>query len=155
GLVISEITNPYFHEIIRGFQAEAWDRGFDTVLFNTEYSTERRESVIHKLIESDVRGVAIMTSSFDKEATSELTDAGIGLFFCNLSPPERLVSNITIDYPRGILQAIDHVVQLGHQHAAVIAGPEENRTAVTIKQALVAGLNERHLNLLKVINSDY
>ncbi|HEY6768683.1 MAG TPA: LacI family DNA-binding transcriptional regulator [Candidatus Sulfotelmatobacter sp.] len=32
GLVASEIANPYFPEIIRGFQGAAWDRGFDILL---------------------------------------------------------------------------------------------------------------------------
>ena len=155
GLVISEITNPYFHEIIRGFQAEAWDRGFDVVLCNTEYSATRNKSVIQKLLESDVRGVAIMTSSLDKNATAELAAAGVGLVFCNLSPAEKLASNVSIDYPRGISQAIEHVVQLGHRQTAVIAGPEDNRTAVTIKQALVTGLVERNLSPLAVIHSNY
>ncbi len=155
GLVISEISNPYFPEIIRGFQAEAWDRGLDVVLCNTEYRSQRSQSVIQKLIESDVRGVAIMTSSLDKGVTSELTAAGIPLVFCNLSPAERLVSNIAIDYQRGISQAIEHAVELGHRRAAVIAGPEDNRTAVTIKQALVAGLTERKLNSLTVGHSNY
>ncbi len=63
GLVISEIANPYFPEIIRGFQASAWDRGLDVLLCNTEYDQARTKSVIRKLIESDVRGVAIMTAS--------------------------------------------------------------------------------------------
>src|SRR3984885_8423485 len=89
GLVISEIANPYFPEIIRGFQAAAWDRGFDVLLFNTEYSPARTESVIRKLIESDVRGVAIMTTSIDKRMASELIGAGIGVVFCNLSPAEK------------------------------------------------------------------
>ena len=119
GLVISEIVNPYFPEIICGFQAEAWDRGFDVVLWNTEYNSQRSLSVIQKLIESDVRGVAIMTSSLDKSDTCELTAAGIGVVFCNLAPAKRLVGNISIDYQRGIAQAIEHVVQLGHRHAAV------------------------------------
>src|SRR2546430_7354409 len=35
GLVISEIANPYFPEMIHGFQAAAWDRGFDVLLCNT------------------------------------------------------------------------------------------------------------------------
>jgi len=155
GLVISEITNPYFHEIIRGFQAEAWDHGFDVVLCNTEYSTQRSQSVIQKLIESDARGVAIMTSSLDQREVAELTAAGIGTVFCNLSPAGRLFSNISIDYQCGISQAIDHVVQLGHQVAAVIAGPEDNRTAVTIRQALTAGLSERKLTTLAVLSSNY
>ena len=155
GLVISEIVNPYFPEIIRGFQGAAWDRGFDVLLFNTEYSPVRTESVIRKLIESDVRGVAIMTSSFGKSTTAELIAAGIGVVFCNLGPPERLTSNISIDYQRGISQAIEHVFELGHRRAAVIAGPGDNRTAITIKHALVAGLNARKLNPVPVIDCNY
>src|SRR5712671_749000 len=155
GLVISEIANPYFPEIIRGFQASAWDRGFDVLLLNTEYQQVRTESVIRKLIESDVRGVAIMTSSLDKRATAELTAAGVGVVFCNLGPPERLISNISIDYQSGISQAIEHVVKLGHRRAAVMAGPGNNRTAITIKQALVTGLNERKMNPFPVIECNY
>src|SRR5437870_7909222 len=66
GLVISEIANPYFPEIIRGFQAAAWNRGFDVLICNTEYDRERTKAVMRKLRESDVRGVAIVTSSVDK-----------------------------------------------------------------------------------------
>src|SRR6516165_4450407 len=97
GLVISEIANPYFPEIIRGFQAAAWDQGFDVLLCNTEYSPQRRQSVISKLIRSDVRGVAIVTSSIDHSMTSSLIEAGIGVVFCNSCPSGKLVSNITID----------------------------------------------------------
>ena len=155
GLVISEIAKPYFPEIIRGFQAAAWDRGFDVLLFNTEYQESRTKSVIRKLIESDVRGVAVMTSSVDKSTTSELTAAGVGVVFCNLGAPERLISNISIDYQRGISQAIEHVVALGHRRAAIIAGPANNRTAITIRHALVTGLNERKLNPFPVIECNY
>jgi DNA-binding LacI/PurR family transcriptional regulator len=95
-----------------------------------------------------------MTSSLDKSVTSELTAADVPLIFCNLAA-ERLVSNIVIDYQRGISQAIEHMVQLGHRRAAVIAGPEDNRTAVTIKHALVAGLAERNLSPLTVGHSNY
>src|ERR1700731_2460787 len=66
GLVISEIANPYFPEIIHGFQATAWDRGFDVLLCNTQYDQARTKSILRKLIESDVRGVAVMTLSSTK-----------------------------------------------------------------------------------------
>src|SRR6202140_123237 len=46
GLVISEIANPYFPEIIRGFQAEAWNCGFDVLLCNTENDLERIKAVM-------------------------------------------------------------------------------------------------------------
>src|SRR5882762_8308552 len=130
GLVISEIANPFFPEIIRGFQAAAWDRGLDVLLCNTEYNQSRTKSVIRKLIESDVRGVAIVTSSVDRSVTSDLIAAGVGVVFCNLGPAEKLVSNISIDYQRGISQAIEHLVELGHRRAAVIAGPRDSNYRV-------------------------
>ncbi len=155
GLVISEIANPYFAEIIRGFQAAAWDRGFDVLLCNTQYDRSRTKSILRKLIESDVRGVAVMTSSIDKDMASELIAAGIGVVFCNVSPAEKLVSTISIDYQRGIAQAIEHTVNLGHRRVAVIAGPDDNHTAITIKEAFVAGLAKKALQPFPVISSDY
>ncbi len=155
GLVISEIANPYFPELIRGFQSTAWDRGFDVLLCNTQYDAPRTQAIIQKLRESDVRGVAIMTSSIDRAMISGLIDAGIGVVFCNLSPPERFVSTISIDYQRGVSAAIEHAAGLGHHRAAIIAGPEGNRTAVMIKQALVTGLQKHGLALSCLVNSSY
>lgn len=155
GLVISEIANPFFPEIIRGYQATAWSRGSDVLLCNTEYDRERTKMVIRKLRESDVRGVAIVTSAVDPSMASELTDAGIPLVFCNSDPATRLVGNIRIEYEHGVKKAIQHVVELGHRRSAVIAGPAENRTAVTIKDALVSGLTALGLKPVCVLESNY
>jgi len=155
GLVISEIANPYFPEIIRGFQAAAWNHGFDVLLCNTEYDPARSKAVIRKLRESDVRGAAIVTSSVDREMAADLTAAGIPLVLCNADPAGKLIGNITIDYEPGINKAIQHVVELGHRRAAVIAGPADNWTAATIKDALVSGLTARGLRPLCVLESNY
>jgi DNA-binding LacI/PurR family transcriptional regulator len=155
GLVISEIASPYFSEVIRGFQAAAWDRGLDVLLLNTEYIPARTQAIIRKLIESDVRGVAIMTSSIDNTVTSELKDAGIGVVFSNACHADTLVSSVSIDYSKGIAQAIEHVANLQHRRAAVIGGPEGNLTAANIKQALVKGLTKRGMTPFPITNSDY
>jgi len=155
GLVISEIANPYFPEVIRGFQAAAWDRGFDVLLLNTEYSEARTRSVIRKLVESDVRGVAVLTSSIDNSATAELTEAGIAVVFSNDYAAQRLVSNISIDYKRGVAQAIEHVAGLGHRRAAVIAGPDANRAAANIKKTLIGGLSRRGMKPFPVTSTNY
>src|SRR3979411_1367457 len=102
GLVISEIANPYFPEIIRGFQAMAWNRGFDVLICNTEYDRERTKAVMRKLRESDVRGVAIVTSSVDQTMTSELTAAGIPVVLCNADPAGKRVGNSGLHDKRGI-----------------------------------------------------
>ena len=155
GLVISDIANPFFPEVIRGFQIAAWDCGFDVLLLNTEYDPRRTQSIVRKLVESDVRGVAIMTSSIDNTATRELTEAEIGIVFSNLCSADKLISNIRVDYGPGIDQAIEHVARLGHRRAGVIAGPDGNRTANTILQALVSGLTRRGMKPFPVTHSNY
>lgn len=155
GLVISEIANPYFPEIIRGFQAAAWDQNFEVLLCNTEYNPERTRSIIDKLVQSDASGVAVVTASLDNTATSRLSETGIGVVFCNFCTPGKLVSNISINYQLGVLEAIDHVVSLGHSTAAVIAGPETNRTATNIREALVAGLTRKGIRPFPITNADY
>ena len=155
GLVISDIANPFFPEVIRGFQGAAWDRGFDVLVLNTEYSRLRTQSIVRKLVESDVRGVAVMTSSINDSATQELTDAGIGVVFSNLCRTRKLVSNINVNYVQGIDQAIEHVFELGHRRAAVIGGPSGNRTAATIAEALIARLKRKRMDLFSVRSSDY
>ncbi|GAC1432583.1 MAG: DNA-binding transcriptional regulator CytR [Terriglobales bacterium] len=155
GLVISEIANPFFSEIIRGFQAAAWDRNFDVLLLNTEYDEKRADAAVKKLIENSVRGVAVITSSLPDTVISTLTSKGIAAVTFNPVPVDRLMSTITIDYKRGLVQAIEHVASLGHRRAAVIAGPETNRTACAIEQVLVKGLRQRGLDPDPVTHSNY
>lgn len=155
GLVISDITNPFFPEVIRGFQSAAWDHSYDVLLLNTEYIPARMKSIVRKLVESDVRGVAIMTTSIDETATRELIDEGIGLVFNSGVAPSKLTSNVRVDYRQGILQAIEHVKQFGHTHASIIGGPHGSRTASNITQLLMDELARSRIDLLGVSDSPY
>ena len=65
GLVISEIANPFFPEVIRGFEAAALERGLEVLLCNTEYGPERIQAAVRKMIENKVRAAAVMTSVMD------------------------------------------------------------------------------------------
>jgi len=155
GLLISEIANPYFSDIITGFQTSAWEHGFDVLLCNTEYDPGRTQTVIQKLLESNVRDVAVLTSSIEGVATAELTAAGIGLVFNNSGTVQTLVSSLRIDYLKGISQAIDYIVGLGHKKVAVIAGPQSNRTAIILRDALLSGLKARRLRPFPVLETDF
>ncbi len=155
GLVISEIANPFFPEIIRGYQAAAWNHGFDVLICNTEYDRERTRAVMRKLQESDVRGAAIVTSSVSRSMASELTSAGIPVVLCNEESGGKMIGTIRIEYQHGIQKAIQHVVELGHRCSAVIAGPADNRTAVTIRNALVSDLTACGLKPVCVLESNY
>lgn len=62
GLIISDIEKPFFPEIIKSFETAALERGFDVLLYATNYNPERARAAVRKMIENKVRGVAVMTS---------------------------------------------------------------------------------------------
>jgi LacI family transcriptional regulator len=155
GLIVSEIANPFFPEIINGFQAAAWEEGFDTLLCNTEHDATRSRNAIRNMLQSGVRGVAVMSSALDRKAVESLKSSGIGVVFCNLGPAEKLISNIQIDYLKGISQAVDHLIELGHSRVAVISGPQTNRTAAGLQKAMVEELEKRRLRPFPILESNF
>jgi len=155
GLIVSEIANPFFPEIINGFQTAAWKEGFDTLLCNTEHDATRSRKAIRNMLQSGVRGVAIMSSALDRGAVESLKASGIGVVFYNLGPAEKLISNIQIDYLTGISQAIDHLTELGHRQIAVISGPQTNRTASALQKAMVEELEKRRLRPFPILESNF
>jgi LacI family transcriptional regulator len=155
GLIVSEIANPFFPEIINGFQTAAWKEGFDTLLCNTEHDATRSRNAIRNMLQSGVRGVAVMSSALDRVAVESLKASGIGAVFYNLGPAEKLISNIQIDYLTGISQAVDHLIGLGHWEIAVISGPRANRTAVALQKAIVEELEKRRLRPFPILESNF
>jgi DNA-binding LacI/PurR family transcriptional regulator len=155
GLIVSEIANPFFPEIINGFQTAAWKEGFDTLLCNTEHDATRSANAIRNMLQSSVRGVAVMSSALDRKAVEHLKASQIGAVFYNLGPAEKLISNIQINYQAGISQSIDHLIELGHREIAVISGPQTNRTAVALQKAIVDELQNRRLCPFPILESNF
>src|SRR4051794_35417022 len=73
GLVISDIANPFFPELVKAIEAAAFEKGYDVILSNTNYNTERTSHYVRRFIERKVGGVAIMTSEMDQRLIDELS----------------------------------------------------------------------------------
>jgi DNA-binding LacI/PurR family transcriptional regulator len=155
GLLVSEIANPFFPEIINGFQQAAWRRGYDMLLSHTENDPERTERAIRNLLASGVCGVAVMSSAVDLPAVDRLRTAGIALVFYNLGPARRLVSNIRIDYSVGIRQLVRYLIELGHRDIGIISGPHSNRTANALQLAMVDALTSHDLKPSLLVESKH
>ena len=67
GLIISDITNPFFPELVKSFEDQALLRGQDVIIGNTDYQPKRMVGCIRRMLERKVDGVAILTSETDPE----------------------------------------------------------------------------------------
>jgi len=142
GLIVSDITNPFFPELVSGVEKNAIRQGFDVFLFNTDYDSERAAIITRRLIEQKVDGVIIMTTEIEFGLVNNLTSSAIPLVLLDWGITDSLVSNIKENFTIGIDEAISHLVELGHKEIAFISGPLNLKTAITRKEAFLTSLSK-------------
>lgn len=145
GLIVSDITNPFFPELIRSFEGLAAQHQYDLILTSTDYQTARMTGCVRRMLERKVDGVAIMTSEMDLGLIKDLARRGIPLVFMDVGRVGPRMSHVLIDYANGIRQAVDHVASLGHKRIGFISGPLELHSARTRRQAFLDGLRAHRI----------
>jgi LacI family transcriptional regulator len=142
GLVVSDISNPFFPGLIKGFEEAAVENGYDVFAASTNYDPARTVLCVHRMIERKLDGVAIMTSEIDPGLTDSFARHKVPLVFLDVGKVGRGVSNVKIDYARGIAQAIQHLRELGHRRIAFISGPANLRSAWERREAFLDRLSQ-------------
>jgi DNA-binding LacI/PurR family transcriptional regulator len=143
GLIISDITNPFFPDLVKSFEDEAVERGKEVIIGNTDYNPKRMAGCIRRMVERKVDGVAIMTSESDPALVEELTRRNIPTVFMDTGKPGPHCANIRVDYGRGIQEALQHLFALNHRRIAFITGPMNLASAETRCSVFVSTLKAR------------
>jgi len=155
GLIVSDIANPFFPEIIKSFEEISLAEGFDLLLCNTDYERQRTEAAVRKMIENKVRGVAVMTSESSQTLAEELAAQHVPAVFLNVEKPRTFVSCIRVDYTAGIVAAIRHLHDLGHREFGFLAGPQFLGSAVIRRKAFAEALDSRGLPSHRIVEGNH
>ena len=143
GLIISDITNPFFPELVRSFEEIAVHYGQEVLTANTNYDPARMETCVHRMLQRKVDGVAILTSEMDKHLLSEFSAREIPVVFLDTGSPSERVSNIQVDYADGVSAAVRHLSDLGHTDIGFIHGPMNLASARVRHRAFVSSLKRK------------
>ena len=142
GLIVSEITNPFFPEIVQTFETLAVEQHYEILLTSTIHEPKRMELAVRRMIEGRVDGVAILTFGMEEDLLEHLRFRNLPLVFVDIGPKAPRVSNIRVDYADGIRQAVQHLAALRHERIGFIAGPLRLRSAMARKDAFQASMKE-------------
>ena len=131
GLLISDVGNPFYHEVILGVEDVALANDYSLFLCNTGYDLARGMKFIHSLIDHSVDGILFMSSSMNIDMIDEVHRNSIKAVVLDWGGTDvsQLASTITIDFNTGICEAVQHLVSLGHTRIAFAGGPEGLWTA--------------------------
>ena len=142
GLIVSEITNPFFPEIVHVFEETALQHNYEILLTSTVHDPERMKISVRRMLERRVEGVAVMTFGMEESLLDDLKLRNVPLVFVDVAPPRPRVSNIRIDYLHGIRQAVQHLAALRHDRIAFITGPLTLKSAVARRDAFTQSMTE-------------
>jgi LacI family transcriptional regulator len=149
GLIISDITNPYFPELVKAFEDIAIEHGQEVLISNTGYDPKRMERCVIRMLQRKVDGLAVMTSEFGEHLIEPINKRKIPTIFMDTKKLIGNASFVNIDYAAGVSEALKHLVDLGHTRIAFISGPLSLGSARTRAEAFRAGLQAHNLTAEK------
>lgn len=145
GLLVSDIRNPFFPDLIEQFESLATHHGIDVTFANTGYSEERLQAGISRLLERNVDGLAVLTSEVSPTAVQMIRDSGVPVAFLNQPTLQDEFRTILIDYQRGFHDAVEHLLMLGHHRIGFVAGPTTLSSAVRRHEAFLSAMKAHKL----------
>jgi LacI family transcriptional regulator len=154
GIIVSDIVNPFFPEVIKGFETRARQLGYDAILSDTNYDPRRTQEAAERMMEHNVRGVAIMTSEISLRLIHELARRRIAVTFLDLAPVRGHVSKLRIDYFSGMKQIVQYLYKSGHRRIAFVAGRPKLKSNVARLQAYEKCMTDLGLQTGPVIPGD-
>jgi DNA-binding LacI/PurR family transcriptional regulator len=142
GLIVSEITNPFFPELIQGFEDIAVENGYEILVSSTNYDPKRMSHCIRRMLERKVEGVAVMTFGIEEPLLDQLAKRKVPLVFIDVGPRRPSISVLKVDYHHGIRQGVQHLAALGHRSISFVSGPMKLHSAQSRVSAFSQSLQE-------------
>ena len=131
GIIVENITNPFFPELIQSFEEIAVAHGYEILVSSSNSDPVILTNCVRRLLERKVDGVAVMTFGEEEPVLDQLVNHNVPIVLAEFHPDDPKVSTILLDYTTGIRAAVNHLAALGHRKIAFLAGPHKLHSAIT------------------------
>lgn len=125
GLIIPDITNPYYGELTKHIEANANKYGFQIFLCNDDEDPVKAWNYIQNMVAKKVETIIFAVPKEDDENIAKLKKAALGIPVIQIgcrNRNEENVYNVYIDYEYGAYNATEHLIELGHRKISYIGG---------------------------------
>ena len=128
-VVVHDITDPYFAEVVRGVEDAASPAGYLVITCSSERDAERETSYVRLLRSMRAASVIFAASGLDDPASNEEIERHLsamradGAAVVHLSPHALGAADVGVDNEAGMASMVSALVELGHQEIAFLAGP--------------------------------
>ncbi|HBY58483.1 MAG TPA: LacI family transcriptional regulator, partial [Solibacterales bacterium] len=123
-MVISDITNPFFPEVVRGAEDAATARGYLLSTFNTDDRPERERQVFKVLHTRRMDGVLLVVALERGPIphVEETVESGTPVVCLDRRPQGLAADTVMVDNAAGVRLGVAHLIERGHRRIAYIGG---------------------------------
>jgi LacI family transcriptional regulator len=140
GLVVPDITNPFFPEIVRGAEDAAWDAGYVVSLANTVEQAGRERAALRNLEAHRVDGLIVCSARLPTTELDPLVRRHPACVLVNRRSGDGHASSLIVDDALGTRLAVEHLVAGGRTTIAFIGGPERSASAALRREGYCTSL---------------
>lgn len=120
GILVSNMENPFFFDIYHALEIAAHLRGYEVVVANTDYRAEQLVASVRLMIGWRVAGLAAVVSEMDPQLIQMLSDSKIPIAFYDVGRPQKNITNVRVDYSKGMKKIVEYLHSLGHTKMAFL-----------------------------------
>jgi len=139
-LVVGNVRNAYFPELIDGCVEAAQRAGFPLIFGDSNEDPERESDILGQLASERVSGVALATSIGTTLGLRRLLDLRIPVVAVDRRLHGMPVDTVTVEGVGGVQSAIEHLIGLGHRRIGLVIGPLSLSTMADRAQGYRQGL---------------
>jgi LacI family transcriptional regulator len=154
GMLIPDITNPFFPPIVRGAEDCLAASGYTLVLANTDNDEAKGRRHLAGMLERQADGLLLATARRRDPLVEELKDGPAPVVLVNRTIDRGGVSAVIPDDQAGMALAVEHLYRLGHRRIAHVAGPADTSTGARRAAGFAATMNRLGLSPERVAQAD-
>lgn len=129
GVVVPDLTNPLFPPILRGVEEALAPHGYTALVANTDGDPGHELAALRALLARQVDGLVVATARQRDPMLDEAVQRGARVVLVNRGAGGHRLPLVASDDPRGVRDAVEHLLGLGHRKVAHVAGPAGVSTA--------------------------
>jgi LacI family transcriptional regulator len=157
GIIVENITNPFFPELIQSFEEVAVAHGYEILVSSSNSDPVILATCVRRMLERKVEGVAVLSFGAEEPVLDQLMHHDVPIVLAEFHLEDPKISTILMDYSTGIHEAVNHLAALGHRGIAFLAGPHTLHSAITRENDFRTAMREAGLPIQKkwIIECDH
>lgn len=129
GVIVSDITNPFFTQIVRGIEDVLSSSGYSLLLCNADENIDKEIHYLKVFQDKNVDGIILVPAGGDHKGIKDIVNKGIPLVLVDRLINGLDVDAVIIDNVSGAYEGVSHLISEGYRKIGIIIGPLEVMTA--------------------------